>query len=299
MDVAREVAYLAGAQNPDGGFGARAGQASSELYTAWAAIGLAAAGRDPLSLRRDGHTVLDALRGEASSLQGAGDLERTILALRACGASVHSLPGGDPVARLLGFRDSDGSFGASQQPDRVRASSRCAPPATRRATRSCAPPRAGWRASRKPTAASASPSAAAAATSTTPPPSCRPSRRPACARGAVRRARASAFLVRAQNLDGGYPQQPGGQSNAQSTAWAVQGLIAAGRDPATITRAGSRSPLGYLESLLAAERKRALLAHRLADPVWVTARGASSRACPAASPFPARARLACRGPTGR
>ena len=50
-------------------------------------MGLAAAGRDPLSVRRGGHSVLDSLRGEAATLQGAGDDERTILALRACGAS--------------------------------------------------------------------------------------------------------------------------------------------------------------------------------------------------------------------
>ena len=102
--------YLERAQNPDGGFGGRAGQSSSELYTAWAAIGLAAAGHQPRQLRRDGHSVLDSLRAGAGSLQGAGDLERTILALHACGASAHSLPGGDPTARLLADQGSDGSF---------------------------------------------------------------------------------------------------------------------------------------------------------------------------------------------
>ena len=114
LDISREVAFLAAAQNADGGFGGARGQASSELYSAWAAIGLAAAGRDPLSLRRGARTVLDALRGEAASLQGVGDLERTILALHACGASVRTLPrpaGGDPVMRLLRFRARDGSFG--------------------------------------------------------------------------------------------------------------------------------------------------------------------------------------------
>ncbi len=108
--IAAELGYLKAAQNADGGFGASPGQPSSELYTAWAAMGLAAAGRSPAQLTRDGHSVLDALRGEAASLHGAGDLERTILALHACGVSVRSLPGGDPVARLLSYRASDGSF---------------------------------------------------------------------------------------------------------------------------------------------------------------------------------------------
>jgi len=36
-------------------------------------------------------------------------------------------------------------------------------------------------------------------------------------------------FVSSQNRDGGFPSQPGEDSNAQSTAWAVQGLLAAGR----------------------------------------------------------------------
>ncbi|HEX4837911.1 MAG TPA: prenyltransferase/squalene oxidase repeat-containing protein, partial [Solirubrobacteraceae bacterium] len=109
--ISRGVAYLEDAQNADGGFGGARGQRSSELYSAWAAIGVAAAGRDPLALARGGHTVLSSIEAEASTLQGAGDLERTILALRACGVSAYRLGGGDPVARLLHYRAGDGSFG--------------------------------------------------------------------------------------------------------------------------------------------------------------------------------------------
>ena len=95
--VAREIAYLATTQNADGGWGAAAGQPSSELYSAWAAIGLAAAGRNPQSVRRDGHTVLDALRAQAGTLEDAGDYERTMLALRACGAPVTLARGQKPA----------------------------------------------------------------------------------------------------------------------------------------------------------------------------------------------------------
>jgi energy-coupling factor transport system substrate-specific component len=84
-------------------------------------------------------------------------------------------------------------------------------------------------------------------------------------------ARAAAFLIHAQNPDGGFPQQPGGESNAQSTAWAVQGLIAAGRNPGTITREGSRSPLGYLESLVAPNGSVRYSRTGSQTPVWVTA----------------------------
>src|SRR6202034_990934 len=86
------------------------GQSSSELYTAWTAMGLAAAGRNPATVHRDGHSVLDALRTEVSSLSGLGDAERTILAAAACGASSYSFAGRDLVAEVLKARHDDNSF---------------------------------------------------------------------------------------------------------------------------------------------------------------------------------------------
>ena len=66
------------------------------------------------------------------------------------------------------------------------------------------------------------------------------------------RSRAVAYLRRQQDRDGGFPSQPGESSNAQSTAWAVQGLDAAGADPASLHINGAVSPLAYLRSLIAA-----------------------------------------------
>jgi hypothetical protein len=279
--IGSELSYLAGAQNADGGFGAAPGQHSSELYTAWAAIGVAATGRSPLSVNRDGHTMLDALKAEAGSLSGAGDLERTILALRACGASVHALPGGDPVKRLRGYRSSDGSFGhlANLTAFAILAL-RAAGEGQRSATVSAA---ARWLARQQDrdggfgfatkgtgsdvddTAAAMQALAAAGLRS-----------RPAMARGV-------AFLRRAQDLDGGYPQEQGGTSNAQSTAWAIQALLAAGRDPAKVTRKGSRSPLGYLEGLVGSEGSVRYSRTGTQTPVWVTAQALTALA---EKPFP-------------
>ena len=228
-------------RTPTAGSAARPGRHSSELYSAWAAIGLAAAGRSPRGPepRRAYRARRDRGRSRRR-LRGAGDLERTILALRACGAPVRSLPGGDPVARLLRFRASDGSFGhlsnltAFGDPGPARG--RLRPPLGTRASGR----RPGWHASRTRTAASASPPAEPAATSTTPPP---PSRHwPPPRRGGGRAlARAVSFLRHAQNLDGGIPQEPGGASNAQSTAWAVQGLIAARPRPRKVRARRQRS----------------------------------------------------------
>ncbi len=47
--IARARAYLIAAENRDGGFGPAAGQPSAALFTGWAALGLAATGRSPLT----------------------------------------------------------------------------------------------------------------------------------------------------------------------------------------------------------------------------------------------------------
>lgn len=96
-------------------------------------------------------------------------------------------------------------------------------------------------------------------------------------------ARAVAFLVRGQNLDGGYPQQPGGLSNAQSSAWAIQALTAAGRSPASVRRQGSRSPLEYLQTLLESNGSVRYSRTGSQTPVWVTAQALTAFA---GKPFP-------------
>ncbi len=267
-DTSREVSYLEGAQNADGGFGGEKGQRSSELFSAWAAIGLAAAGHDPLVLGQGGHTVLSSIEGEASTLQGAGDLERTILALRACGVSTHSLTGGDPVARLLRFRSPDGSFGRLVNLTAfailaLRASgTSAADPVVRGAARWLAHQQnadGGFGYAARGTASDIDDTGAAlqGVVSASVPD------------GPVV-SQAVGFLSHAQNADGGYPQERGGESNAQSTAWAVQGLLAAGAKPRGLKRRG-RSPLDYLERLVAGDGSVRYSSASSQTPVWVTA----------------------------
>jgi prenyltransferase beta subunit/uncharacterized membrane protein len=287
--IGRELGYLARAQNADGGFGAAPGLQSSELYSAWAAIGLAAAGRSPVSLSRSGHTVLDALRAEAGSLQGAGDLERTILALHACGIPGGELPGGGAAAnllqRLLRLRASDGSFGHLSNLTAFgilalrSAGEGARAPAVAAAARWLARQQdadGGFGFAVRGTGSDVDDTAAAVQ---------------ALRASAPRRSRAlagaAAFLRGAQNLDGGFPQERGGTSNAQSTAWAVQGLLAAGAHPEDVHRRGSVSPLGYLESLVLADGSVRYSRTGAQTPVWVTAQALTAlagRAFPIAAP---------------
>ncbi len=309
--VSREIAYLASTQNTDGGWGAAAGQPTNELYSAWAAIGLAAAGRNPQSVRRDGHTVLDALRAQAGTLEGAGDYERTMLALRACDAQVTSLAGKNLLAGLLRYRESDGSF--SNQVNltafavfALRAVGHSAgDPAVRAAGAWIARQQdadggfnfdeRGGASDVDDTAAALQALVDAGAEAGRHSPSTEagrhsPSARvprsasvPVSANSGAGVEHAVAFLLRAQNLDGGFPAQPGGESNAQSTAWAVQGLTATGRNVEEIHRSGSRSPLGYLQSLLAPNGSVRYSRTSTQSPVWVTAEALTALA---RAPFP-------------
>jgi len=267
--LAPALSFLAGAQNADGGFGGARGQSSSELYTAWAAMGLAAAGRNPSDFDRAGHSILDSLRNQASTLQGLGDSERTILAVSACGASAYSFAGRNLVAEVLAARASDDSF------EHLVNLTAFAIFALRAVGHSASftdiREAAGWLERQQNSdggfgfGAHGSPSdvddTAAALQALVD----------AGARNRHALSAAAGFLTGAQNLDGGFPQQPGGESNAQSTAFAVQGLIAAGRNPGSVRRRGSRSPLGYLESLQAPGGSIRYSRTGAQTPVWVTA----------------------------
>jgi energy-coupling factor transport system substrate-specific component len=267
--LGRELGYLASAQNPDGGYGATTSQHSSELYTGWVAMGLAAAGRNPADVRRNGHSSLDSLRGEASTLANLGDVERTVLAARACGASAYSFAGRNLVAEVLRAGAGDGSFQRQVNLTAfavfaLRAVGHSASfPPIRKA--------AGWierqqngdggfgfgahgsRSDVDDTGAALQALAVAGARN----------------RGVL--SRAVGYLTRSQGADGGFPQQYGGESNAQSTAWAVQGLIAAGVNPASARHKGSRSPTAYLESLIAPNGSVRYSRTSAQTPAWVTA----------------------------
>jgi hypothetical protein len=84
------------------------------------------------------------------------------------------------------------------------------------------------------------------------------------------RARAVRYLRGRQGRDGGFPQQPGGSSNAQSTAWAIQGLLAAGVAPGSLHHRGSPSPLSFLRSLVAGDGHFRYARGVDQTPVWVT-----------------------------
>ncbi len=256
--AARAASYLMRAQNRDGGFGGDRGQASSQLFTGWSALGLAAAGRNPSDVRRRGGRSVTGYLRTAGSVEDTGELERTMLALRAAGASVRRFRGRDLVAALIARRRRDGSwrrnvaftaFGilalraAGEPPAAVRDSARWLLGSQN--------DDGGWgfvaRAESDVDDTGAVLQALSAA--------------------GMGSSRAVDYLRRLQNGDGGFGQMEGRDSNAQSTAWAVQGLVAAGVRPQSV---GS-DPIRYLMRLQRSDGHIAYSRTSDQTPVWVTA----------------------------
>jgi hypothetical protein len=253
--AASPESYLAASQNRDGGFGAARGERSDSSYSAWAAMGLAAAGR------RDARLAA-YLRRAGRRARAADDLERTILGLVAAGRS-----GAGLVPRLVAQRRRDGSWAGLVNQTAfgvlaLRATHRHGA-AQRAAARWIAARQnrdGGFNFAGRGSASGIDDTAAAVQAL-------------AVVRGRRARAvrRAATFIARRQNPDGGFPLQPGGPSNAQSTAWAIQGLLAAGRRVDHVRRDGSRAPLAYLRTLVAPDGSVRYSRTSAQTPVWVTA----------------------------
>ena len=135
---------------------------STSLFTGWATLALAAAGVDPARSADGRPTALAYLRRTLSIDREPGDLERTILAVRAAGANPSDF-GGRDLTSLARPGNRPGRLGrGADEPDRVRgAGAARGREVDRRRGRS-----AGSSASRTPTAASTSRRPPGRATST-------------------------------------------------------------------------------------------------------------------------------------
>jgi hypothetical protein len=89
-------------------------------------------------------------------------------------------------------------------------------------------------------------------------------------------ARAVQFLRSFQNRDGGFELSRARGSDAQSTAWAIQGLVASGATP-------PRSAFTYLARMKRADGSYRYSAKYVTTPVWVTSQVLAALA---KKPFP-------------
>jgi iron complex transport system substrate-binding protein len=260
--VERGADYLATRQQADGGFAEPDG-ASHPTLTAWAVLGLKAAGRNPAGLRQGGASPGEYLQGKSPLT--ASDLALRILARDALGEDVS-----DDADRLSRQRRGDGRIGPLVNSTiwgliALRAADRPVPSTTVRYLLRRQHPSGGW--SWAPRGAPDSNDTAAAIQAL----------RAAGRQGSPIR-RGLTYLRRLQNRDGGFALTAGASSDAQSTAWAIQAFVAAGaRAPAKAVRylLGVRQPAGWFRY----SRRRAV------TPAWVTATALPALA---GKPFPLR-----------
>jgi len=277
----RAVAYLAKAQNRDGGFGADRGRGSDPLYTSWAVMGIAASGRDPRSVKRGGRSGVDYIVRNIDRFRGIGDIERAMLALRAGRRSSHSVGGRNLPRELARKRRSNGSFAGlvNQTAFAILALRAAGRPSSDRTIRAAA----GWLAGQHNRDGGFNFAGKGGRSGIDDTAGALQGLVAAGKRSTRTVSRAAAFLAARQNADGGMPLSPGGASNSQSTAWAVQALVAAGRNPDRVRRRGARSPLAYIRSLQGSSGAIRYSRTSTQTPVWVTGQALTGLA---RRPFP-------------
>ena len=103
--------WVAAQQNRDGGFGTAPGSGSSVTMTSRVMIGLAAANRNPLDVRRSGSNPLDYLRANERQIDDPNELALAILANHAAGSDPRRFGKRNLVAELERDRSKDRTFG--------------------------------------------------------------------------------------------------------------------------------------------------------------------------------------------
>ena len=257
-DYSRAANWLETQQNPDGGFGSSPEDDSSAAITGWAMLGLEAAGRNPHDVARAGRTPLDALRAHLDEVSSAGDLARTIVALLGAGADPRSFGDRNLVEELRNRRAENGSFAGWPGTTSFSVVALRAADATGGLDKTTSwlakvqNPDGGWGdVPGQPSNADVTGSVMQAIPDTK-----------AAERGL-------SYLRKHQRSSGGFGLGAGGAVNTQSTAWAVQGMIAVGADPAKAGPAG-RSALDYLAAQQASDGHYRYSESSDQTPVWVT-----------------------------
>jgi energy-coupling factor transport system substrate-specific component len=278
--------YLLGSENADGGFGPAPGQPSDQLYAGWAALGLAAAGHD-LNDIGDAQSLISYVRAGAGT-HDVGSLERTILVARAAGASARAFGGRDLIGALESRFRGDGSIS-----DQVNLTAFAVLALRADGDDPARPVGSDSKTMRWLVRQQGSDGGfgfAAGGGSSDVDDTGAVLEALAGDHAAVHAiSRAVSYLRGQQNRDGGFPSQPGMSSNAQSTAWAIQGLDAVGVSPAGLHGAGASSPLAYLNSLVAANGSVRYARGVTQTPVWVTGEALMAmvgKPLPVAAPAP-------------
>jgi energy-coupling factor transport system substrate-specific component len=251
--------WLQAQQRPSGGFGAEPGREAGAEMTSWAMLALAAVGRNPLDVAGSGKSPVDFLRSHLDEVDDAGDVARTILALEAAGVDPRDFGGENLVERLLAERRQSGAYQGWPATSAYAvlalraAGANDATAKTVEWLRKVQGKDGGW--GNLPGDPGTAEITGAVLQVLTP--------------GSDAGDRALAYLRDAKRPNGGFAPGNNLPANAQATAWASQGLLAAGKDPAAFGSGGSS--FTYLIGLQAEDGHFLQSAGQEGSPVWVTA----------------------------
>jgi len=230
---------------------------SQQFATGWALLGLAASGQRP------GPAALAYIRRGLGSIREIGDIERTVLVVRAAGQDPRRFGGRDLIADIMRHRDRDGSFDGyvSYSSFAILALRRSGVNASSGTIRRAATwierhqnSDGGFNVGGRGTSSVDDTGYAVQALVAAGRRTSRSTRR------------AAAFLAGAQGSTGGFPLTRGGVPNSQSTAYAVQAFVAAGGYEARVRRGQA-----YLRTLTEANGLVRYSRTGRQTPVWVTA----------------------------
>jgi energy-coupling factor transport system substrate-specific component len=256
---AGSVQWLVSQQRIDGSFG-------GEMENAWASLALASAGKDlALVAREGGLSAMERLTIDAAAAHDAAAQERLALAVAAAGGDPTSVGGRNLISEIDSQIGRDGSVGGKVN---LTAFAILAMRAGGRSTSSPAIRKAGgWLAAQQQSDGGFSFAARGAAGSDSDDTAgALQGLEAADLLGGRAADRAVAYLKTTRSAHGGFSTTPGGQPNAQSTAWVIQGLdVAAGGG-------GMISPAkAWLRSLALPSGQIAYAPGQSISGVWVTA----------------------------
>jgi hypothetical protein len=253
-DITGALDYLQSQQNPDGGFGSGFSPDSTVGSTADTLLAIVAAGGNPATFERGGNTPVSYLAANAPAASTGGDLSKLILAAIAAGENPRQFGGVDSVAKLEGLIGEDGRIGGEIDTFvahtlavlALASAERPIPAAAGDYIKMAQQENGSW-------AWDGSAATAGDTNTTAFAVQALVAAGEAADGSAVNNA--LAYYKSIQNDDGGWPYQNpsdfGTATDANSTAVAIQAIVAAGQDPigAGWAKAGGSTPVSALEAL--------------------------------------------------